>query len=252
MRGRGRGGLTSRRRRSSVGVHRRVGVAVGVGSGGGGRRRRRRRGRRRRLGQPREHRREERLHLVVGEVERRLVRDERVVVAAVDEAAEDRGDARRVVEEHEALADLGPVGLGRRLGEAHEQPQHRVAERAVGDEALRDAQRVAEQRALVGAARDDGLEHVEAARLERDADRLLELARRDGRLNHALDDGDHARVDVDGLAALDLAAPQLKVVVEAARCFVGLVWFVCLFVFKGGREHVRTWAAAAVARLNSK
>ena len=157
------------------------------------------------------------LNLIFAEGEGDLVRQELIVLLALDEPGEDRRDAVRVVQEHEALAHVQVVVLHVvALVHAHQHREHLAAELAGGDEGLAHLGGVVERLRHVGARVDGLLELVQPLGLERDADGLMDLAVVEAPLEHPLDDGHEPRVD--RLLARGLL-PLLDVLVDRLGCW---------------------------------
>ena len=153
---------------------------------------------------------EERLDLVLVQDERDLVRQQSVVLLAVHECRQNRRDALRVVEEHQALTHVQVVDLrGGRLVHLDQRAQSLRAKRARGHQRLARLRGVRQALRGIGRLRHRLLQFIQPARLERDADGLAELRVREAPLEHALDDVNQARVDrlgaiLGGVASLDV------------------------------------------------
>mmetsp|Transcript_62041 Transcript_62041/g.147836 ORF Transcript_62041/g.147836 Transcript_62041/m.147836 type:complete len:428 (+) Transcript_62041:1394-2677(+) len=132
---------------------------------------------------------EEVLHVALAEVERDLVRHDLLVdIPALHKLPQQPRDSRGVLEEHPALRDMLVVRDLQLPVHLHQDLQHLVAEGALGDEGLARLQRVRQRACAVRGRVDALLEFVEAARLEGDADRLLDVALLEAPVEHALHD----------------------------------------------------------------
>eukprot|EP00160_Parvularia_atlantis_P018267 Unigene6672_Nuclearia_a/m.20478 Unigene6672_Nuclearia_a/g.20478 ORF Unigene6672_Nuclearia_a/g.20478 Unigene6672_Nuclearia_a/m.20478 type:complete len:377 (+) Unigene6672_Nuclearia_a:795-1925(+) len=162
---------------------------------------------------------QELLRRVVVQVEAELVQHQLVVGVAVVQMMQKVGHARSVVEEDEAARDRLVVRVGERAVQVDQDREHLAAELAAEHERVGDVERVGEHLGDAATALDRLLQHVQPARLERDADGLLELAVAEAALKHALDDVLQARVDrlagVGRVGGLGLRRLERAVAVDA-------------------------------------
>lgn len=180
----------------------------------GGRQRRRQR---RRRAQRLQHLREELLGGRLVQIERNLVGHQNVVLIGGGQAVQDLRHGQRILEEDQALHHVHVVGHGQASVQADQAAQHSVAESAILDQTHRHLEGVRQHAVNVLGAEDGLLEDVHAARLQRNAERVLVLAIVQTALQHAVDDRLQARIDGlrfvgrldDGDALLDVEVNAL-------------------------------------------
>ena len=159
------------------------------------------------------------LNLILAQGEGDLVRQELILLLALDKPGEDSRYAVRVVQEHEALAHVQVVVLHViALVHAHQHREHLAAKLPRRDERLAHPCRVVKRLRHVGALVDGLLQLVQALGLERDSDGLVDLTVVEAPLEHPLDDGHEPRVDrLLGFGLL----PLLDVLVDRLGCGCG-------------------------------
>jgi len=153
--------------------------------------------------------------LVLEQVESDLVRKEDAVRVLGEQVPEDLRHRRWLVQKHQTLADHHPVRLRKLLVQVDHQPQGLLPELSAHDEVLADVQRVGQEVLVKLTVLRDSPQQVELARVQRDADGLLELPVLEAPGEHPLHDGLEPRVDLNFLPRNLGLLPALHVLVNA-------------------------------------